>query len=95
MRMGIYSYKNKIIYRFNPKYNLNNNSHREEWKFAISLNFNLCISCMIFMISYFFPLVNNPNRTFIYRIQVFLGSFGDISSLILTIVLTLMAKYYI
>ena len=47
---------------------------------------------MIFMISYFFPLVNNPNRTFIYRIQVFLGSFGDISSLILTTVITLMAN---
>jgi len=43
----------------------------------------------------FFPLANNPNRIFIYRIQVFLGSFGDISSLILTIVITLMAKYYI
>ena len=68
---------------------------REEWTFAKSLNFILCISYMIFMISYFFPLVNNPNRTFIYRIQVFLGSFGDISSLILTIVITLMAKYYI
>ena len=66
--------------------------HREEWTFAMSLNFNLCISCIIFMISYLFPLVNNPNGTFICRIQVFLGSFGDTSSLILTTVITLMAN---
>ena len=56
------------------------------------LNFNLCISCMIFMISYFLILVNNPIGTFICRIHIFLGSFCDISSLILTTVITLMAN---
>ena len=47
--------------------------HRDEWRFAMLLNFNLCILCMKFMISYFFLIVNNPNGTFICRIQVFLG----------------------
>ena len=66
--------------------------HREEWTFAMSLNFNLSISCIIFMISYLFPLVNNPNGTITCRIQVFLGSFGDTSCLIFTTVITLMAN---
>ena len=65
---------------------------RKEWTFSMTLNFNLSISCIIFMISYLFPSVENPNGTNLCKFQVFLGSFGDSSALIWTTIITLMAN---